>query len=55
MPNRTQLVGMVLAALGVAVGLRGVFESDSLAMAALGAAGAAAGFVLIFRGHYRGR
>lgn len=55
MRSRTQLVGMVLAALGVAVGLRGVYDSDSALMMALGACAAAAGFVLIFRGHYRGR
>ncbi len=55
MPNRTQLLGMVLAALGVAVGLRGAFESDSAAMMVLGGGAAAAGFALIFRGHYRGR
>lgn len=55
MRNGTQLWGMILAALGIAVGLRGVFHSDSTAMAALGACAAAAGFVLIFRGHYRGR
>lgn len=46
---------MILAALGVAVTLRGAFESDSAAMVVLGACAAAAGFVLIFRGHYRGR
>ena len=55
MRNGTQLVGMIVTALGVAVGLRGVFHSDSVAMTALGACGAVAGVVLIFRGHYRGR
>ena len=55
MPNRTQLLGMILAALGVAAALRGAFEADSAWMTALGAGSAAAGFWLIFRGHYRGR
>lgn len=55
MPNRTQLFGMILAALGVAVTLRAIYHWDSTLMAACGACSAAAGFVLIFRGHYRGR
>lgn len=55
MRNGTQLVGMIVAALGVAVGLRGVFHSDSAVMMVLGAFGAVAGVVLIFRGHYQGR
>lgn len=50
-----QLAGMVVAALGVAVALRGVYDSDSAAMIALGAGAAVVGFGLIFRGHYRGR
>ena len=53
MRNGTQFGGMVLAALGIAVLLRGIFEADSFAMAALGAIGAAAGFALIWRGHYK--
>jgi hypothetical protein len=52
MRNGTQFGGMVLAALGVAVLLRGSFEANSLVMAVLGALGAAAGFALIWRGHY---
>jgi hypothetical protein len=55
MRNGTQLSGMILAAIGVAVTLRGIFDSDSAAMAALGAGAAAAGFALIFIGHRRGR
>jgi hypothetical protein len=46
---------MILGAIGVAVGLRGIFHSGSVAMIALGACAAVAGTVLIFRGHYRGR
>lgn len=55
MRSRIQLAGMALAALGVAVTLRGVYDSDSTAMIALGAGAAVLGFGLIFRGHYRGR
>ncbi|HEX8621710.1 MAG TPA: hypothetical protein VF718_07030 [Allosphingosinicella sp.] len=55
MPNRTQLLGMILAALGVATALRGAFEAGSGPMTALGACAAAAGFALILRGHRRGR
>lgn len=55
MRNGTQLAGMILAALGVAVTLRGAFEADSVAMVLLGGCAAVAGFGLIFRGHYRGR
>jgi uncharacterized membrane protein HdeD (DUF308 family) len=45
---------MVVGALGVAVGLRGVFHSGSALMMALGACGAVLGLVLIFRGHQQG-
>lgn len=55
MRNGTQLAGMALGALGVAVLLRGIFDSGGLAMIVLGACGAVAGTVLIFRGHYQGR
>ena len=51
----TQFAGMAVAALGVAVLLRGVYHSGGTAMIALGACAAVAGTVLIFRGHYRGR
>lgn len=53
--NATQLAGIVLAALGVAVTLRGIYHSGGIAMVALGLCLAVAGNVLIFRGHYRGR
>lgn len=55
MRNGTQFAGIVIGALGIAVGLRGLYASDSVAMMVLGAFGAAVGLVLIFRGHYRGR
>jgi uncharacterized membrane protein HdeD (DUF308 family) len=55
MRNGAQFAGIVVGAIGVAVGLRGLFDSGSPAMTALGALGAAAGLVLILRGHYRGR
>lgn len=55
MRNGTQFAGMVIGALGVAIGLRGLYDSDSAAMMVLGAFGAVAGLVLIFRGHYQGR
>jgi hypothetical protein len=53
MRNGTQLAGVALAAAGVAVGLRGVYDSGGPAMMVLGLAAAVAGTVLIFRGHYR--
>jgi hypothetical protein len=55
MRNGTQLAGIVLGAIGVAVTLRAVYHWESLPMIALGLCGAVAGTVLIFRGHYRGR
>lgn len=55
MRNGTQLAGVALGAVGVAVTLRGIFNDGGSAMIALGACAAAAGLALIFRGHYRGR
>jgi hypothetical protein len=51
----TQLVGIALAAIGVAVTLRGVYHWGGTGMIALGLCLAVAGNVLIFRGHYRRR
>lgn len=58
MRNGTTFAGIALAAIGVAVTLRGVFHSAGTAMIAtiaLGLCLAVAGNVLIFRGHHRGR
>jgi hypothetical protein len=55
MRNGTQLAGLVLGALGVAVTLRAIYHWGSMPMTALGLCAAIAGTVLIFRGHYRGR
>lgn len=55
MRNGTQFAGVALGALGVAVTLRGIFDAGGLAMIVAGVCAAAAGLVLIFRGHYQGR
>ncbi|HEX8223680.1 MAG TPA: hypothetical protein VF605_07685 [Allosphingosinicella sp.] len=55
MRNGTQFAGVALGAAGVAVTLRGIFDAGGATMIALGACAVAAGLVLIFRGHYRGR
>lgn len=53
MRNGTQLAGIAVGALGVAVALRGIFHSGGWGMIAAGVIAATAGLTLIFRGHYR--
>lgn len=55
MRNGTQLAGIILAAIGVAVTLRGIYHWGGTPMIALGLCLAVVGNVLIFRGHYQGR
>jgi hypothetical protein len=55
MRKGTTFAGILVAAIGVAVTLRGIFHSGDVAMIALGLCLAVAGNALIFRGYYQGR